>query len=440
MREHYRHARGLQSLIWICVALVVPAAIAEIDVPSNGVDGFLDMSFFPEAEFVIDLAEAERGTWDQSTRLPGNEPSGSRPGKGVYDPQKWAVVFHLTTLNVPSGKTLRFRNNATRAPVVFLVQGNVTIAGTVVLDGGNQTGAAATVSEPGPGGFRGARARIAGANQGGDGFGPGGGQDNAQSGSYGTKGYRSSGVIYGNDRVLPLIGGSGGSSNYGRDDQGGAAGGGAILIAARQAIEVAGTVSANGGQGNYFYGEGFGSGGGIRLLADRILGSGLLRALGNNAVGSGRIRLEANEIPDTTLRTSPQSSNSLDPSPVVLWPEDLEALGEKQPHVQIQDVAGVAVPTDPQANLSLGRADLNIPSPTTGSIEIRVATRNVPIRVLPSDPPSWNVRVRLTFLSGKHAEYDAVLQSGNTDAATWLVVGATLPDGVSAIQARASKP
>jgi hypothetical protein len=55
----------------------------------------------------------------------------------VYDADKWAVVFKYTSVNILGGKKLTFKNHATRAPVVWLVSGNVTISGTVDLSGGS---------------------------------------------------------------------------------------------------------------------------------------------------------------------------------------------------------------------------------------------------------------------------------------------------------------
>ncbi len=53
-----------------------------------------------------------------------------------------------------SGATVTFKNHASCAPVVWLVNGNVTIVGTVSLDG-QQNQPPGTLAEPGPGGFRG---------------------------------------------------------------------------------------------------------------------------------------------------------------------------------------------------------------------------------------------------------------------------------------------
>ena len=95
---------------------------ANINIPSDGSDGNLIVT----ANTVIDLSEAVSGTWDANNT--------ANAGKGIYDPAKWAVVFKYRSVSVAAGATVTFKNHATRAPVVWLVQGDVTINGTVSLD------------------------------------------------------------------------------------------------------------------------------------------------------------------------------------------------------------------------------------------------------------------------------------------------------------------
>ena len=40
-------------------------------------------------------------------------------------PPKWDLVFKYTSVNVAAGATVTFKNNASRALVVWLVSGNV---------------------------------------------------------------------------------------------------------------------------------------------------------------------------------------------------------------------------------------------------------------------------------------------------------------------------
>ena len=78
----------------------------------------------------------------------------STPGAGVYDPNQWAVVFKYSSVIVDGVYTVTFKNHPSHAPVVWLVSGDVTLAGEVNLDGQPWVYAPA-LAEPGPGGFRG---------------------------------------------------------------------------------------------------------------------------------------------------------------------------------------------------------------------------------------------------------------------------------------------
>jgi hypothetical protein len=92
----------------------------------------------------------------------------------VYDSEKWAVVFKYSSVTIQGGATVTFRNHASRAPVVWLVNGDVTIDGTVSLDGQNSLWAP-WLAEPGPGGSRGGSGSYAPGATEAAGFGPGGG-------------------------------------------------------------------------------------------------------------------------------------------------------------------------------------------------------------------------------------------------------------------------
>ena len=117
--------------------------------PGCGTDGVFD----PNANIVIDLRLAAYGLdpngvpyeWDSVSPV---------PGRGIYDPNKWAVVFKYSSVNVGSGKTVSFINHPSGAPVVWLVQGNVTIAGTVSVNGQDRMDNG-EYAVGGPGGFRG---------------------------------------------------------------------------------------------------------------------------------------------------------------------------------------------------------------------------------------------------------------------------------------------
>ena len=173
------------------MALCCSAVLGLINVPSDGSDG----AFNPVANVEVDLSQTVTGTWNQAGT-----------GTGVYDAGKWAVVFKYSSVNIPAGVIVTFKNHPSRAPVVWLVQGNVTIAGAVSLDGqdcigGDPQGLARKLAESGPGGFRGGAAPCV-SLPGGPGLGPGGGSGNGATGSFG----------YGNAGLLPIIGGSGGAA------------------------------------------------------------------------------------------------------------------------------------------------------------------------------------------------------------------------------------
>ncbi len=282
-------------LLALSVALPAGAGWSAISVPgANGSDGALNVT----ANTVLDLSLAPTAAWD------ANPPT---PGRGVYDPEKWAVVYKYSSVNVASGTTLTFKNNLSFAPVVWLVNGDVTISGTVNLNGSLY---GATTSEPGPGGFH-------GGPTGAGGLGPGGANvASTASASYGTKGTgggAGAGDPYGNPQILPLMGGSGSSNR-------GSGGGGAILIAATGTITVNGAITANALRG-WFSGSD-GSGGAIRLVAETISGTGQLRALGNTYGGDGRIRLEPDTTAAPSLSIEPSPSAGRPAAPVLLWPPE----------------------------------------------------------------------------------------------------------------------
>lgn len=203
-------------------------------------------------------------------------------------------VFNYTTVNIPSGVTVKFTPNARNTAVTILASGNVTVAGTINVDG--QTGLASGFGGPGgPGGFRGGSGGLnsdsfAGTN----GDGPGGGGGGAASANnandyYGGGGgghqvagrtaessapnvlNGAGGASYGTTALLPLVGGSGGGGGAGSATLKGSAGGGgggAILIASSRTITLNGTISARGGGGVSVYtpsGGGGGAGGAIRI-------------------------------------------------------------------------------------------------------------------------------------------------------------------------------
>jgi hypothetical protein len=404
--------------IWlICAAtlVLVSSGYAALTVP--GADGS-DGVFSPSADIQVDLSQAPTGAWNGTN---------AQPGKGVYDASKWAVVFRYSSVNITSGKTVTFRNHPSRAPVVWLVSGDVTIAGTVNLSGQDCRGPTGVMVEPGPGGFRGGSGNVG--NTVSAGLGPGGGQ--GSSSSYGLGGsFASLGAaqtrstsIYGWYALLPLIGGSGSGGTPWEDAPGA---GGAILIVAGGNLTVNGAIRANSGADSAWWVHGS-SGGAVRLVADSLGGTGSIQALGGGwGGGVGRIRLEANTnayagtygpepVPDTPA------------NPPVIWPEDSPV---PVPSVKITEIGGLAAPADPRAAVERTKQDVHLPDVTTATV--RIEARNVPL--------DWAVYVRVVVrYGGEDSIVNATRISGDATLSIWEAQ-VPVQGGRYVLQARAYKP
>jgi hypothetical protein len=261
-------------------------------------------------------------------------------------------VWRYTSITIPKGMVVRFNRNERNSPVQWLASGHVEVDGIIDVSGekgeyfssnsyyenNSTTNPLGNVAKGGVGGFDGGQGGVHFENTrsyaGMPGVGPGGGapgiNNTGSQESYGKPGgftgsADSSGAIistYGNTYLQPLVGGSGGggsASSDSVDGVSGGGGGGAILIASTRDITINGRILANGGDAGYlhynnynnnsynsFYtGSGAGSGGAIRLVADRVIGKGNLRARGGNnnyyysdgqiIATTGRIRIEAYE-------------------------------------------------------------------------------------------------------------------------------------------------
>lgn len=423
---------------------------ADIVIPgANGTDGPLNIT----ENTVIDLSLAPTGTWDQD--------NSANAGRGVYDPEKWAVVFKYTGINIAAGAKVTFKNNASRAPVVWLVSGDVTIAGTVDLSGskaivygslGNQT--EPRIPDGGPGGFRGGSGGYKDHSLNTTGFGPGGGLESDTSGlggAFGTTGYTSI-KTYGNPSLIPLIGGSGGggSMSYGMwqgfgSSASGGGGGGAILLAAAGKVElVNGRVVADGGDGltGGDFRSGGGSGGGIRIVCNEFAGIGNVTAVGGlqYSAGNGRIRLENVTLSDgLVINPAPSSIKISDRSTPDIWPPDSSS--RKSPSARIISINGNSAPIDPKANLGGGPPDVSIP--VAEDVIVLVETKYV--------EDESRVFVRISPRNGKFTngardsgvkEVQAILKekmSAENGVAIWSASIKVLP-GYSSVQARVVRP
>jgi len=388
--------RNLSALL-ACVVLVAPGGevLAQgFSSGSTGADGAL--AFDPAAGTVV---------FDPQTFVPPLDPDGDN-------------VYHFTTITVPAGVTVRLASGVLpeARPVVWLASGAVTIDGVLDLNGqdGHSNASTPLPAVPGAGGYSGApggtgaKAPQAGNGPGGGRTAPGkhgGGAGHAVSGGE-TASTGAAGGTYGNEFLLPLVGGSGGAggafSGF-SNGSGGGAGGGAILIASSTSIAVNGAITARGGNSGVctqsigdFCG-GAGSGGAIRLVAPSIAGSGSLTATGGpgrsaNGGGTGRIRLEAFTL----------SLTAMNPAPSVASP-GLVFLPATAPAVRVVRVGGVDVTASPTG--SFVTADVAIDAAAPVAIEIEA--RNVPpgtIVQLTLDPETGSpVTVNTTPLQGTAA-------------------------------------
>ncbi len=407
-------------VLTVCLfASLTDFSMAAIQVPgANGSSGVLNIT----ENTVIDLSQAANGVWD-----------GANTANGIYDASKWAIVFNYSSVNIAAGATLTFSNHPSKAPVVWLVSGDVTIAGTVSVNG-QASVQAPLLAEPGPGGFRGGVGYFSVGAAKGAGFGPGGGARAsatvANGGSYGT-----GAAAYGNPSLIPLIGGSGGSGAARNSSIGGAAGGGAILIAATGTVGITGTLRANGGAGAYFYfsqdSAGAGSGGGIRIVCNSLTGGGVVNALpgfGTNGGTMGRIRIEravststANIVPDPSV--VPLESNAT----ALLWPPP------SAPEVRVVSIGGVAAPDDPRAAFGASGADVALAETTT--TQVLIETTHV--------EQASTVQVRLTPRSNANAVViNATVNEVVSESplvVRWLA-DVPVNTGYSAVQVRVVRP
>lgn len=340
--------------------------------------------------------------------------SGSTGADGAFNPTVNTEIqlpadgkLNFTTVNIPTGVTVTFKKNASNTPVYMLATGDVTIAGSINLNATSASGVAP--GKGGTGGFDGGMGAYPN-SCGGSGLGPGGGKAGvkvASSMSYGSggggggfggsggTGYTPSsasstggvgGGYYGNQSLLPIIGGSAGGGGCGANQGsglagGGGGGGGAILIASSGTVNISGSITANGGAGGatvaYSGHGGGGSGGAIRIVANLITGNGTISATGGSGDSDtgydggngsgGRVHLEANYL-QRTASTSPQYTY-LD-SPVYVFPPNL-------PVLKIASIGGAPVPSEPTGKYST--PDIVLPTTVSNPVEVAIEAGNIPV-------------------------------------------------------------
>ena len=346
---------SLPALVLTCASLVLPCS-AQVNSGSNGSDG----AFNPTANITINMADHPDG------------------------------IYHYTSVNIPVGVFVAFSPNANNTPVVWLVQTSCVISGIINLVAQPPNGA--TGGAGGPGGFGGGNGQFDKNHPPSSGMGPGAGivptvPDSTFYGanaSYGTNGNRYTGEqyywgdTYGNDFLIPLIGGSGGSGSghFGINHGGGCGGGGAILIAASSTITInsGGSINAAGYDGGVAEGPygGAGSGGAVRLVASTISGSGSINCAGlnlnNSTSGDGRVRLDAlaNTFGGTIYGVETRGYQ-----PIII-----PALAQ-QTQLAISSIAGIAVPANSTGTL-LNPAVI-IPGQQANPIPVVVQCSNIPL-------------------------------------------------------------
>lgn len=385
--------------------------------------------------------------------------SGSTGADGAFNPtttQTIAVpdsgVFNFTTVNIPANVSITFSRGTNNKPLTILASGDVTIAGSINVDGkpGNANGTGG-VGGPGGGnggtggyGFDQSHSGVPGDGPGGGGAGigsstialPGGGGGGGYgtAGSPGTSGSVSgqSGPKFGAVTILPLTGGSGGGGGGAANNRRGGAGGGgggAILIASSGNITLNGNIFARGGiAATGDASGGGGSGGAIRLIANTITGTGNLNVAGGNTIfpqlsfqggagGQGYVRLEAYDSNIFTGTTTPSNVASLSfPHPIA---------PPNSPQLRIASVGGVSSPASPAGSLQ-SVPDVIVPATQPNPVTVALEGANIPVGTI--------VQVALTPSRGNRTTVQSSALAG-TESDSTASANVNLPGGISVITA-----
>ena len=144
-------------------------------------------------------------------------------------------------------------------------------------------------------------------------------------------------------------------------------------------ITVTGTITANGGAGHYNGGQppGSGAGGGIRLVAPSIAGTGTITAAGGSATttcsgADGIVRLES----FSATFTGSAGGTLYLATPVNLFLPASTA----QPSIMVTSIGGVPVPPNPLGNFTVPDVVLNSSSPLT----VNIQAANIPAGTTPT--------------------------------------------------------
>lgn len=358
-------------------------------------------------------------------------------------------IWHYTSIDI--GRTVvEFEPNAANTPVVWLASEDVIVEGHISLDGEDgfidDESQVDTPARGGPGGYAGGLGGyyVAADGDNGPGFaglGPGGGGGTsleAQSDEWdGFHGQFNQ--TYGSESSQALVGGSGGGggrtvsynefSEWGRGGNGGG-GGGALLLASSGDIFLTGRITALGGEGGlarYQQNDssflrtgstrgGSGSGGAIRLVADRVLGNGILDTRINVAFrhdhddgpeSRGRSRVEAYFHEVRTLGNA--GTSFAFPRPTLL--------GADAPQLRIDRIAGQNVSVQP----SSAPAAPEVVFSNDGPVTVEVVGQNLPDGTL--------VNLRVTSNSEIIEPASVALSGGSASFSV------SVPAGVGTVQA-----
>jgi hypothetical protein len=335
------------------------------------------------------------------------------PGVTYFNPAamnltKNTNIFNFTTITIAAGSTLKFWEGVFRGPVFLLASGDVTINGSIDINGDSGPGPTATgaqqgISFPGSGGYSGGMGGIHGdANHAAlPGNGPGGGAAGDINAGAATP-QAVGGTFTGNAFLVPLIGGSGGGGTNDNGQWGGqgGSGGGAILIASSTKITLdsQGKGGANGyieARGGYATRGCGGSGGAVRLVSNTITGANsfgiYVDTLGGQdckiAPGNGLARIEAQ---NTNFGAGNVTGSSLFSVPFAL-----NLPTAPLPVISVTSIGGIAINANP---FSFPDATINSSAP----VPVVINATNVPLTsavnmYLVSDSgPNQTIPVKLT--------------------------------------------
>ncbi len=363
--------------------------------------------------------------------------TGSNGKDGAFSPTKNTTInmadhpdgiYQYSSVNIPSSVTVTFIPNANNTPVYWLVQGSCVINGAIYVAAQPPNGTQGGIG--GPGGYPGG-----GGIPPTSGGGPGAG--NVQNGiaanaSYGTAGTTNSvpgygpatlaGPVYGNDFLVPLLGGSGGG---GYPTLGGGGGGGAILIAAPNVIQLNGNIDASGSGGNFVQDRagGSGSGGAVRLVAQSIVGTGIISTSGGFAhakAGNGRVRFDALQV---NFGYVEDASFTQGFQPIIIPPSGAGA------QLAIVSVGGSTVPTNPSGLIS--SPDVIVPAQQANPLNIVVQCSGIPL--------NSSITVFVVPTVGPQVQATALNTTGTSTSST-ATVAINLPHGGGQIYAQAILP